>query len=235
MIVIVVMWLFLLATNAQASIVVDNFNSYVSGPVVGQGDWFDRANGETWLVQDGIGIDGTEAIGSSNQFADSVITKTGDVSLADGSQSFYVRTVNHSEWGDYSIGENFQLGLFQDSWDGPSRATLAFMKSGQVAYIDPVLDVYVGFDDYTDNIWNLVTIEWRSQDASARYRLNEGSWTSWIAFYGGPSFTGFDTIGFVNFNMGSGEVWIDSVGSTVPGPSALGLFVLGMFTYRRRR
>ena len=194
------------------SIIRDNFNKYTNGSIVGQGGWFNRANGLPYVVQDIVVKEGRKALYNNNVGADSVITKTGGAALANGKQSFYIRTESRSNWGTYNIGENVQLGLFQGSWDGPSRATLAFMKDGHVAYIGlPSIDAYVNFDTYVDNAWNLAEIEWRAIDKTARYRVNNGTWTNWIPFTGGSFFTGFDTVGFVTFYLGTGGVYIDNL------------------------
>ncbi len=207
-------------TYAQATAVVEeNFNSYSDGVVVGQGGWYDRANGLPWVVEGSVVQEGAKAIYNNNTGADSVITKNnGGNKLADGKQSFYIRTENRSAWNTRAT--NFQLGIFQGSWDGPSRVTLGFEKDGHVNYVNGSNDARVNFDTYTDNAWNLVDIEWRSSDASARYRINSGAWTNWIPFTGGASFTGFDTVGFVTWYLGTGGVYVDSLSApTLPLPT----------------
>jgi hypothetical protein len=193
------------------SVVQDNFDKYVNGPIVGQGGWFNRANGSPYVVEGTLTQAGKKALFNNNQGADSVITKTGPKSLANGLQTYYIRTKNRASWGTYNLGENVQMGVFQGSWDGPSRATLAFNKDGHVAYEDISLSRYVDFDTYTDNSWTKVEIEWRAVDKTARYRINDRTWTNWIPFTGGTSFTGFNTVGFVTFNLGTGGVYIDSL------------------------
>lgn len=187
----------------------ENFNGYTNGSIVGQGGWYDRANGLPWVVEGSIVQEGAKAIYNNNTGADSVITKNnGGNKVTDGKQSFYVRTQNRSNWSN-ARPTNFQLGIFQGSWDGPSRATLGFERDGHVNYVNGSNDARVNFSTYVDSAWNLVEIEWRSSDASARYRINNGTWTSWIPFTGGGSFTGFDTVGFVTWYLGDGGVYID--------------------------
>ena len=192
------------------SLIQENFNSYASGSVVGQYGWFNRANGLPWVVENTVVQEGAKAIYNNNTGADSVITKNnGGNKLADGKQSFYIRTQNRSSWDTRAT--NFQLGIYQGSWDGPSRATLGFEKDGSVNYVNGSNDARVNFATYIDDAWNLVEIEWRSSDARARYRINSGTWTSWIPFTGGASFTGFDTVGFVTWYLGTGGVYIDNL------------------------
>ena len=193
------------------SIIRDNFNKYTNGSIVGQGGWFNRANGLPYVIQSLVKKEGRKALYNNNIGADSVITKTSGTALVNGKQSFYIRTENRSNWGTYNIGENVQLGLFQGSWDGSSRAVLTFRKDGHVAYIDPNIDTWVNFDTYTDNSWTLVDVEWRSIDNTVRYRANNGAWTGWVPFVGSSFFTGFDTVGFVTFYLGTGGVYIDAL------------------------
>ena len=193
------------------SVIRDNFNKYTNGSIVGQDGWFNRANGLPYVVQNIVVKKGKKALYNNNTGADSVITKTSSTALPNGKQSFWIRTENRSGWGNYNIGENFQLGLFQGSWDGSSRATLAFMKDGYVAILDTATDKYVNFDTYTDNRWTLIHAEWRMSDKTIRWRVNERVWTNWTPFVGSTSFTGFDTVGFVTFYLGSGGVYIDDL------------------------
>jgi len=193
------------------SIIRDSFNKYSEGSIIDQSDWFDRKDGSFYIVQGAVVKEGKKALYNSFDFSSSIITKTGKKERADGRQSFYVRTENRASWGSYNIGENFQLGLFQGSWDGPARATMAFMDDGHVAYLDTVPDKYVDFDTYEDNAWTHVEVEWRSSDSKVRWRVNGGTWTDWIPFVGSDMFEGFDTVGFVTFYMNDGGVYIDTL------------------------
>ncbi len=191
------------------AVLCDNFNSYSDGQIVGQG-WFDRENGVAWTIQSSIAQEGSKALSNFNSSGESIVTKNSGIPQADGRQSFYVRTENRSNWTDYHI-PNFQFGMFQDSWDGPSRVTVGFGKDGQVSYVDAATDSRVNFAAYEDNTWNLIDIEWRSTDKAARFRLNSGGWTDWILFTGGAAFTGFDTIGIDGANLGTSGVYIDKL------------------------
>ena len=191
-------------------VIQENFNKYISGPVVGQGGWFDRENGSLYVVQGSVVKEGKKALYNNNSSSlESIITKTGSKVLLNGKQSFYVRTENRSGWDDFRSGQNVQMGVYQGSWDGPARAVFTFMKDGHVSYIDT--SGYVEFDTYNDNAWNLAEIEWRTIDRSARFRVNNGVWTSWIPFTGGASFTGFDTVGIGSVLLGTGGVYFDNL------------------------
>lgn len=186
-------------------ILCDNFDSYLNGQIINQG-WVNRANGAPYVIEDSI-----KALGNFNTNADSVITKTGSNLLMDGKQSFWVYAADRANWGSYSRGENVQIRLNKGSWDSPSWAVMAFMKDGHVGYVDPVPDIFVPFDTYNDNAWNLAEIEWRSSDQKARYRVNERTWSNWITMRSPATFSGFDTVGFVTFYLGTGGVYFDDL------------------------
>jgi hypothetical protein len=160
------------------------------------------------MVQGDTVFEGAKSL-YNNKNGDSVITKTG-VALADGMQSVYVRTKNRVHWGDYSQGENFQVRLSNGSWDGPFRIDVTFNKDGHVAYNGTVVP-WVNFGTYNDDEWNLLDIQWRSIDKTARYRINSGPWTEWDTFNGAASFTSVDNIGFDSTALGSGGVYIDDI------------------------
>ncbi len=196
-------------TPACTTILCENFNSYIDGSIVGQGGWIDRQEGTKFIVEGTVVNEGTKALYSNtNSATESIVTKNTGNTLTDGKQSFYVRTENRSSWEDYRSGQNVQFGVYQNSWDGPARAVLTFMKDGHVTYIDNT--GYVNFDIYNDNAWNLAEIEWRNSDKSARFRVNSGTWTNWIPFTGGSSFTGFNTVGIGATLLGTGGVYIDN-------------------------
>jgi len=196
------------------SILSDNFDKYDYGSIVGQGDWFDREDGSFYVVQDAIRHRGRKALYSDYNSTNSIITKTDNKGLSDGKASIYVRADNRAGWINGPIGENVTFGVYQGSWDGPTRALMGFKYDGTVGYIDTtniITGEWVSFDTFVDNAWNLLEIEWRSTDNSARFRVNKGSWTDWTPFVGAPSFTGFDTIGLMTSSLGSGGVYIDSL------------------------
>ena len=69
--------------------------------------------------------------------------------------------------------ENVTFGVYQGSWDGPTRALMGLRKDGHVAYISTAViptGEWIDFDTFVDNTWNLLEIEWRSIDKSAKFR-----------------------------------------------------------------
>ena len=158
--------------------------------------------------------EGTKALYNNNSGADSVITKTANFALTDGKASIYIRPVNRSNWDSAPVGENVTFGVYQGSRDGPTRALMGLKKDGSAAYINTAV-IFTGewtnFDTFVDNAWNLLEIEWRSIDKSARFRINNGTWTNWTQFVGTSSFAGFDTIGLFTESLGTGGVYIDTL------------------------
>lgn len=195
------------------SLVKDGFDRYINGSVVGQGTWSSYVNGGNFLVQNSTTLKSKEALHNST-LGDSVITKAG-TTLSDGRQAVYVRTENRSNWGLYPDG-NAQVRVSKGPWasgaPGLAFAAVSFKSDGNVAYYDPVGDVYKNFTTYNDNEWTLLEIEWRSSDKTARYRANSGTWTEWSTFANSVSFTGFDNVGLAfDLPSGSGGVYFDTL------------------------
>jgi len=197
--------------NPEA-IVIDNFNTYADGSIVGQGSWTSYASGQNFVVQGATVFEGAKAL-YNNTVADSVITKSGN-SLSDGKQAFYVRTEERSSWGSYPNG-NAQVRVLKGQWGGAELrnfVAVSFKSDGNIAYYDWLSDTYQDFATYNDNEWILLEIEWRSSDNTARYRINGGVWTDWHVIAGSGTFTDFDSVGF-DFNLpsGSGGVYFDDI------------------------
>lgn len=236
--------LFGLATSASATplpIVEDDFNSYANGSIVGQGSWESYVNGDHFVVQGDTVFEGAKALHVS-ALADNVVTKQG-TPRSDGRQAVYVRTENRSGWGPTpTLDGNAQFRVTKNSWAGGTDifAAVSFKSDGNVAYYDPVAHVYSNFATYNDNEWTLLEIEWRTSDNTARYQVNEETWTDWKTFNGAASFTDFDYVGFAfdGRSGGSGGVYFDTL---VPEPSAVVLLLtavvplLGFMVWRTLR
>lgn len=199
-------------THAQAaSIVSDNFNTYVNGSVVGQGGWSNYVNGANWIVQGNTTFEGAKALYNATP-ADSLIGKSGPL-LLDGKQVLYIKTNNRSGWDtDAGLGVKISKGLNSSGAPGLAFAAVDFKKDGNVRYYDQSGDVYRNFATYNDDEWTLLEIQWRSSDTTARYRVNNGAWTTRYVFANTASFTGFN---YVNLNFylpaGSGAIYVDSL------------------------
>lgn len=192
------------------SAVQDGFNTYANGSIIGQGGWTSYANGYNFIVQEGMVFEGTKAL-YNNANGDSVIYKTG-ISLADGRQTFYVRSDDRSSWEGYTHDQAGYLNLrvLKEHWNSPVFLAIGFRKDGSVGYYDG--SNYRNFATYNDNEWTKLEVEWRSSDKKARYRINDGAWTDWDSFFGSVSFIDFDSVG-LGFNLpsGSGGIYIDNL------------------------
>ncbi len=200
--------------NDSQPIVVDDFNGYFDGSIVGQDGWQSYVNGDNFVIQGAVVNEGAKAL-YNNSFGDSVVGKQG-TSRADGKQAVCFRTENKANWGFYSADGNAGIrvskGLNASGAPGLSFASVSLKSDGNVAYYDQAADVYQNFATYNDNEWTLLEIEWRSSDKTARYRVNSGTWTDWKPFANSASFTGFDyaNFGFV-LPSGSGGVYFDTL------------------------
>ena len=190
----------------------DNFDLYALGSVVGQGGWKTYTNyGTNFIVQSATTSEGVGAL-YNNSVGDAVATKSGNLT-ADGVQAVYVRTENRSNWKSYTDG-NAQVRVSKGEWASGAPnlpfAAVSFKSGGEVAYYDVLNGRYSNFATYNDNEWTLLEIQWRSSDKTARYRVNQGTWTDWYTFAYANNFSGFDNVGF-DFVGGGGGVYYDNL------------------------
>jgi len=222
----------LLSSNlALASpVVIDSFNSYNNGPIVGQGGW-ESYVGDGFQVQGSITFEGSGAL-YCNSIGDNVIGRQGSL-LMDGRQVVWVRTENRSGWNVVTTDDgNAQLRITNGLWG--AGIFMTFTRDGYVTYFDPVLYSLEKFAQYNDNEWTMVETEWRSSDATARYRVNNDAWTDWKPLWSIGSFTGLNYLNFAfDFrNGGTGGVYFDNA---VPEPTTIGLLTIGLIAILRRK
>lgn len=194
--------------STSQSIFKDNFN-YKLGPVLGQGGWVSYKNGNAYSVQSNQVFASKKALFISTD-DDSVITKFGS-KVSDGTQVIYARTQNRNEWGTYPDG-NVQVRISKGSWSSGTDvfAAVSLKADGNVAYWDPASHSYQNFALYNDNQWIRVTMQWRSSDKTARYRIDKQPWTSWHRFNGADRFVDFDNIGMDTIRLGTGGAYFDN-------------------------
>ena len=222
--------------TAAESIVVDDFNSYTNGSVVGQGGWESYKNGENFVVQDTTVFEGTKALYNYSA-GDNVVGKTNGSTLVNGRQVFYLKSENRNAW-DY-VNVRVTKGLWAAGWPLKSWASVNFMNDGNVAYYDKNTGLYHNFATFAEGEWTLLEIEWRSSDSSARYRVNEDTWTDWSQFGNAGNFVGFDYVGLDLQTGSSGGVYFDALGAnSIPEPATIVLFITGLiaggFLLRRK-
>jgi len=234
-----VVWAFCVVPVSVGMIVEDGFESYSSGSIVGQGGWesYDLL-GYQFVVQEATIFEGNKTL-YCNALADNVIGKQGNL-LTDGRQTVYIRTEDRNSW-KYSPSGNVQVRMTENLWSQQygSFMFVSFYQNGTVGYNGTV------FDTYVDNEWIPLDMEWRSIDASARVRVNDGTWTNWEPIIVYDSFIGFDYVGLNFDNSGGvgGGVYIDALGDSfpnVPEPASAtllmtGLIAISLLVLRRRR
>lgn len=149
---------------------------------------------------------------SPNAVGDNILTQTGS-QLTDGIQTIYVKTQDRDNWVSYTDG-NVQVRVSNGPWGAGNNtfAGISFKKDGNISYFD---HSWINFATYNDGEWNKVDIQWHSStdssENSARYRVNDGTWTDWKHFYNSDSLTYFDNIGY-EFDLpgGSGSAFFDT-------------------------
>jgi len=155
----------LLENGGCGTIICDDFNSYDDGDLNGQGPWVGDAVVD---IQGTIVMEGAKAV---------VMSGEGGVSgfgnqVADGRITGYVRAVDSSATALY-----FQL------YEGASYRVGVRFFQGVIAYLSPGLNWETIASELANDTWHIIEIEWRSADKYARYRVNEVSWTNWLATY----------------------------------------------------
>ncbi|MFH1656311.1 MAG: hypothetical protein ABH956_00880 [Candidatus Nealsonbacteria bacterium] len=222
---LVVLFVLVFGVNSvkAEAIVIDDFNNYTNGSIVGQGGWQSASfYGDRFAVQDNIMFEGAKALYCTSA-SDNVIVKTG-TPLPNGLQVFYLKTENRENWTGGKV--EFRL-LNSSGWPPDDLLRVDFKQDGTVSFLKG-REVEVDFATFNDNEWTKLEMEWRANDSKARYRVNDENWTDW---YGGytSTFTFFDRVG-IEFELdgGSGGVYIDTLGvNSIPEPSTFIMLVIG--------
>jgi hypothetical protein len=81
-----------------------------------------------------------------------------------------------------------------------SQSSLAIVRFAPTTYTEVVEYVsgstYYSLGNFVPNDWNNLKIEWNSEDSIARYKLNDGEWTSWEPIFGSYSGGYVETLTF---------------------------------------
>jgi len=161
--------------------VTDNFDSYNNGDLNGQGDW---SGDVEFDVQTTIKQAGTKAVKIANlgaNYKEIYKTFTGE---GDGNQVFYIRFASGSDrYAMFHVGEV--------ATGNKARIQIHDYNSGEFRlYASTNEQILSGL---TTDQWYKCEIEWRTSDDSVRARVNDGTWTNWLAC--SSSFTVIDRIG----------------------------------------
>lgn len=150
--------------------ITDNFESYSDGDLNGQGSW----SGSTYFdVQSSVTKTGSKAV-SVGTIAANTIAKAFPSGVASGTQAFYIR----------STGTHATDAVTFRLTEGGTRKIIFGMLNGNFVYHNGA--GYQTISAYSINTWYAITIEWRSSDKKARYKIND-TWTDW--FVGIENFT----------------------------------------------
>jgi hypothetical protein len=147
----------------SATILTEDFEPYSTGVLNGQGSWTGSTD---FLVEDTVFNKGLQAVKIEVNPSD--ISKTG-TETADGRLTASMRRSGH---GTGSL----TLYLLDDT-DNQLWA-ISLQASNLVKIFGNTGWNTVGA--YTDNLWAIVEIEWRSSDHKARARVDGGTWTDYF-------------------------------------------------------
>lgn len=151
------------APAAAAAPFEDNFDSYSTGDLTGQGGWTIDGNAYVVLLGDGV----IPPVSSPNLLQiyaySNSIKKTGD-SLADG--QVYISWWNNG-------GEDGKVINIRNTAETLIAGSLQVQNAGFIAR-----GTWVDYD-FPDNQWIRMGIEWRSSDWSVRYYIEGYGYTDW--------------------------------------------------------
>lgn len=156
---------------------VDNFDSYTDGDLNGQGSW----SGSTdFDIQGSVVQAGAKAVAHTAAASGNILKSfTG---AASGTQSIYGRVASTA------ISGLWMVRLYEGA---AARIFIQTDGAGNLSYNDGGGLVTIGA--ITADTWFKLDIEWQASDDTARYRLDNGTWTAFdtIVF---PITTEIDTL-----------------------------------------
>jgi len=152
------------------TILTDDFNSYTDGSLEDQSSWAIDGGVEDSIVVQGTTVkEGAKAIDNTSGNDENVKQTGSDV--ADGRITYYAR-----------VGATNQYGSGFRLYSGDTQCvTVIFWNDGNLIYKDSANSNVTLLAGYSANTWYCIEIEWRSSDHTVRYRVNEGTWTDWVA------------------------------------------------------
>ena len=190
----------------MATIFEDNFNSYNNGDLNGQGNW---AGAVQFDVQGDVVREGAKAIKcSATSGQNLLISKIGDLT-PDGRITFYVRVSNTTY--------NYYLIMVRNSNDTAYAVSLKWQGTTLYAYTPDETPIKTGMEA---DKWYQIEMEWRHVDMKARYSIDGGDWTDWLAreVNNDPG-----SVRMVNYaNGGSIDVYFDYIAENPIVPPAVG-------------
>lgn len=148
----------------------DNFDSYSNSDLNGQGGW----SGDTdFDVQDTVVIQGTKTVAATGDGARADCKKS-FTAESTGKQVFYIRSTDASkDCGGIQLGKT------------ATAVISIIISAGYLKYYDG--SAYQPIQAVSSNTTYKVEVEWDCSTNQARYRVDDGAWTSWDSYIGTPS------------------------------------------------
>ena len=194
---------------AGTTIFTDNFNSYSTGSLHGQGSWTTAGGGAGWQVQTSVVNEGANAISRTGL---GLATKKGGSSINDGIITFYTRRTETSP----GVTGAADFELWQgDPATGTRIAQVRTLSGNSNFFYVNSTPANVSFGTITSNTWYAIQVQWRSSDHKVRYNVNGGTWTSFVAGTSGNVWTtGLSFVNIVSTNGSAGEtIYFDTIQS----------------------
>lgn len=157
----------------------DNFDSYTTGNLVGQGGWADAGHGTTAALTVNTVIVQTSPNAVISSATDFALVKNTFTQQANGIQRFYFQVSSTADNG---------LMKFRLT-EGGTSVMLVFTNAGNLQYTNSGANVTI--QAVNANQWYQVDIQWVLSTGKARYRVDGGSWTAYDStqnvMTGGPN------------------------------------------------
>ena len=184
----------------SVSLFTDNFNSYATDHLGGQGSWVLHASSPSsdsgYEVQAADVYEGAKAIRTSDTTSGGLNHKAG-TALASGQITIFAKVVGSSTlasayiWmGEVagspvsSVGRNIWIGI-----NGDVDNKITYAQSNGTSITNIVTTIY--------NTWFPIQLRW--QPGQFQYNVNNAGWSTWLT----ANIT-FDTIGFISLYHSSG-------------------------------
>jgi len=164
----------------MATIFEDDFNSYNDGNLIGQGGWEEFSGYAGDLVQGTVVKEGAKAVKIvTNSDVSHCNCKDGPSAVSPGRAVVYFYATNHASWATNAFVNIARLGE-TGAWN--CKIQIIAKQDGHFYYLNSG-GSEVDLGTFSDEQWYCIEIEWQGIGANSevRYRINGGSWTSWVA------------------------------------------------------
>lgn len=176
---------------------IDNFESYNTGDLLGQGDWDDNPAGYSSDSFDVVSTNchsGNRCVYHTGGSGTNLIYKA-FTAVAAGGQVFYVRK---------DSGDQYYVGFF----DATAQVFLIRMDDddGNIELIKQAGSSATIKSSFSTSTWYKITVEWDASTEGVRGKVDDGAFSSWLT--DGNSFTQIDGVRLQTGNAVTGY-WDD--------------------------